>query len=218
MKKNIETIINFLKENYPDSTTALKSNNPFQLLVATILSAQCTDERVNKVTPELFRRFKSPEDFARAELPEIEKYIKSTGFYHNKAKNIKECSKVLLEKYNGNLPQDINELVKLPGIGRKTANVVLGNGFGIVSGIVVDTHVLRISLRLGLTKNKDPVKVEEDLMKLIPENFWIEFSNSIILFGREICKAQNPLCGRCKVYDICKFPSKKDRKGKTASE
>ncbi len=198
-------ILNFLKMRYPESSTALKSKNPFQLLIATILSAQCTDERVNKVTPLLFERFKNPTDFAGAQIEEIEKYIKSTGFYHNKAVNIKECCKILVEKYNGELPEDINELIKLPGIGRKTANVVLGNGFGIASGIVVDTHVLRVSSRLGLTDKKTPEKVEEDLMKIIDRDYWIGFSNAMILFGREICNARKPLCGECGLKNVCRY-------------
>lgn len=207
MKKStkIDKIIRYLKKRYNQASTALKSNNPFQLLIATILSAQCTDERVNKVTPVLFNRFKTAEDFAKADISEIEEYIKSTGFYHNKAKNIKECCKVLAEKYKGEVPKDINELTKLPGIGRKTANVVLGNGFGIRSGIVVDTHVLRVSQRLGLSKNNDAVKVEEDLMKIIPEDYWIEFSNALILFGREICNARAPLCDKCELNDECEY-------------
>jgi len=210
--KKIERIIHFLKRRYPSSKTALVSNNPFQLLIATILSAQCTDERVNKVTPALFKRFKTPKDFAEADIREIEDYIKSTGFYHNKAKNIKECCKILVEKYNGELPGDIDELVKLPGIGRKTANVVLGNGFGIASGIVVDTHVLRVAQRLGLSRSSDPLKVEEDLIKIVPKEYWIEFSNSMILFGREICSARSPACERCELYDVCEYPDKKVRK------
>lgn len=218
MKKKIERIINFLKSRYPTSSTALKHNNPFQLLIATILSAQCTDERVNKVTVVLFKRFSDVNDFADADLREIETYIKSTGFYRNKAKNIKMCCKTLIEKFDGKIPVNIDELTKLPGVGRKTANVVLGNGYGIASGIVVDTHVLRISSRLGLTDNTQPEKVEEDLMRLIPNDFWIQFSNSMILFGREVCKAINPLCERCELYEICRFPSKQDRRGKTASK
>ncbi len=204
-KDNISAIIKFLKKRYPGSTTALRSENPFQLLIATILSAQCTDERVNKVTPALFKRYKSPSDFARADIKELEEYIKSTGFYHNKAKNIIECCKMLVEEYNGELPLDIEELVKLPGIGRKTANVVLGNGFGIISGIVVDTHVLRISKRLGLTDSDDPNRVEEDLMKIVPKEFWISFSNAMILFGREICNARKPLCSECEIKNVCRY-------------
>lgn len=204
-RDNISRIITFLKKRYPKATTALKSEDPFQLLIATILSAQCTDERVNKVTPELFKRFKKPEDFAKADIKELEEYIKSTGFYHNKAKNIIECCKVLVKDYNGELPKDIDLLIKLPGIGRKTANVVLGNGFGIPSGIVVDTHVLRISKRLGLTKNDDAEKVEKDLMQIVPKGYWIGFSNAMILFGREICKARNPLCKECEINDVCPY-------------
>ncbi|MCX7943280.1 MAG: endonuclease III [Deltaproteobacteria bacterium] len=201
----IERIVDFLKTRYPNATTALKSKNPFQLLIATILSAQCTDERVNKVTPELFKRYESPFDFANANIKELEKYIKSTGFYHNKAKNIINCCRELVEKHKGELPKDINELVKLPGIGRKTANVVLGNGYGIASGIVVDTHVLRVSQRLGLTKNRDALKVEYDLMQIIPKDYWIGFSNAMILFGREICNSRKPLCEMCGLKDVCDY-------------
>lgn len=218
MKEKIERIINFLKSRYPTSSTALKHNNPFQLLIATILSAQCTDERVNKVTTVLFKRFSDVKDFADADLREIETYIKSTGFYRAKAKNIKMCCKTLIEKFDGKIPVNIDELTKLPGVGRKTANVVLGNGYGIASGIVVDTHVLRVSSRLALTDSKQPEKVEEDLMRLIPKDFWIQFSNSMILFGREVCKAVNPLCDRCELYEVCRFPSKQDRRGKTTSK
>lgn len=209
--EKVTKIINFLKTTYPNSTTALKSENPFQLLIATILSAQCTDERVNKVTPSLFKRYKSPFDFANANIKELEEYIKSTGFYHNKAKNIIECCKMLVEEYNGELPRDIEKLVKLPGIGRKTANVVLGNGFGVSSGIVVDTHVLRVSQRLGLTNNSDANKVEEDLMKIIPKDYWIGFANAMILFGREVCKARNPICLRCELTDVCRYFKENNR-------
>ncbi|MGB9600663.1 MAG: endonuclease III [Myxococcota bacterium] len=206
----VKRIINYLKRKYPESKTALHSDNPFQLLIATILSAQCTDERVNKVTPALFKRFKSPDDFAKADIKEIEEYIKSTGFYHNKAKNIKECCKELIERYNGEIPEDIDKLTSLPGIGRKTANVVLGNGFGIPSGVVVDTHVLRISQRLGLSKYSDAMKVEEDLMRIVPRDYWIEFSNAMILFGRDICNARAPLCERCGLTDVCEYYKKSD--------
>ena len=193
-----------LKTTYPDVKTQLRYANPFQLLVATILSAQCTDKQVNRATKDLFNRFKTPQDFAKASNEAIEELIRPTGYFRNKAKNIKNCSKSLLEKYDGQVPQSLDELVKLPGVGRKTANVVLGSAFNI-PGIVVDTHVARISKRLDLTKNKNPVKIEYDLMEIVPKREWNDFSLRLIYFGRAICKARKPECPTCPLYDLCEF-------------
>ncbi|MGD8980024.1 MAG: endonuclease III [Desulfobacterales bacterium] len=196
-----------LKKTYPEVKTQLRHANPFQLLVATILSAQCTDKQVNGVTKELFKKLRTPHDFASVSNEALEALIRPTGYFRNKAKNIKNCSKSLLEKYDGQVPQTLDELVKLPGVGRKTANVVLGSAFNI-DGIVVDTHVARISKRLGLTKSNNPVKIEYDLMEIIPKKNWNVFSLQLIYFGRAICKARKPLCPICPIYDLCDFPDK----------
>lgn len=198
----INNIIKTINNEYPQNKIALDFIDPLQLLVATILSAQCTDERVNKVTPKLFKKYKTAGDFAKADTSILEQEIKSTGFYKNKTKSIISCCKELVEKYKGKVPASLEELVKLPGVGRKTANVILGNAFG-VPGIVVDTHVKRVSFRLGLTKNTDPEKIEFDLMKVIPKNEWIHFSNAIILHGRKICIARKPKCGICALQGLC---------------
>ncbi|KAA0258354.1 endonuclease III [Deferribacter autotrophicus] len=203
-KKIVEELIRFLDERYSDAKCSLDYVNPFQLLIATILSAQCTDERVNKVTCTLFKKYRSFEDFARADIEEFMEDIKPTGFYRNKAKNIKKLSEIVVEKYDGKMPEDIDELVKLPGIGRKTANVVLGNCFG-KPGIVVDTHVKRISQRLGLTDNDNPDKIERDLMELIPEEKWTKWSHQMIEFGRDICSARKPKCESCPLSKYCGF-------------
>ena len=196
-----------LQKIYPEVETQLLHRNPFELLVATILSAQCTDKQVNQVTPVLFARFQTPAEFARAPLRTIEQLIRPTGFFHNKAKNIKGCAKVLLEKHKGKIPQTLAELVKLPGVGRKTANVVLGTAFGI-PGIVVDTHVARISNRLGFSASKDPVKIEQDLMNLIPRRDWNNFCLRLIFFGRSICTARKPKCPACPLGKLCPWPHK----------
>ncbi|MFZ0484925.1 MAG: endonuclease III [Desulfobacterales bacterium] len=196
-----------LKKTYPEVKTQLRHANPFQLLVATILSAQCTDKQVNSVTTDLFNHLTTPRDFASVSNEALEELIRPTGYFRNKAKNIKNCSKSLLGKYDGQVPQTLDELVKLPGVGRKTANVVLGSAFNI-PGIVVDTHVARISKRLGLTKNNNPVKIEYDLMEIIPRKNWNVFSLQLIYFGRAICKARKPLCPTCPLYDLCEFPDK----------
>jgi endonuclease-3 len=206
-KSRTDKILKILRTTYPNVKTQLRHRNPFQLLVATILSAQCTDKQVNAVTPGLFKKLKTPDDFSGASLETIETLIHSTGFYRNKAKNIQNCSKALLEKFNGKVPDKLEELVQLPGVGRKTANVVLGAAFGI-PGIVVDTHVARISKRLGLTKHKDPVKIEFDLMEIIPEEAWNDFSLQLVYFGRETCKARKPACPVCPLYDLCDYPDK----------
>lgn len=195
-------IVKLLKKEYPQNKIALKFVDPVQLLVSTILSAQCTDSRVNKVTEGLFRKYRNVNDYANAKLPIFEQEIRSTGFYKNKAKNIISSCKEIRDKYNRKVPDKMEELVSLPGIGRKTANVILGNAFGI-PGIVVDTHVKRVSYRLGLTKNTDPEKIEYDLMKVIPKLDWIHFSNTLILHGRRICAARKPKCNICILDKLC---------------
>ena len=207
LKPRADKIRKILREIYPEVKTQLRHANPFQLLVATILSAQCTDKQVNGVTKELFKKLRTPHDFASVSNEALEALIRPTGYFRNKAKNIKNCSKSLLEKYDGQVPQTLDELVKLPGVGRKTANVVLGSAFNI-DGIVVDTHVARISKRLGLTNSNNPVKIEYDLMEIIPKKNWNVFSLQLIYFGRAICKARKPLCPICPIYDLCDFPDK----------
>lgn len=191
-----------LAELYPDAYCALVHDNPFQLLVATILSAQCTDVLVNKVTPALFARFPDPQAFAAARKPQVEKLIRAVTFFRAKARNLIGCGKLLLERHNGQVPATMEELVALPGVGRKTANVVLGNCFG-VPGLVVDTHVGRLSRRMGLTTETDPVKVEQDLMRLIPESEWTMFSHRMIFHGRRVCQARWPRCETCALAEIC---------------
>jgi len=207
LKTRTDKIRKILRTIYSDVKTPLIHQTPFELLVATILSAQCTDKQVNQVTPVLFKRLNTPADFAAAPLKSIETLIRPTGFFHNKAKNIKNCSRALLDQHNGLVPQTLEELVKLPGVGRKTANVVLGAVFGI-SGVVVDTHVARISGRLGLTENKDPVKIEFDLMEIVPKRVWNDFSLQLIFFGRETCMARKPKCPTCPLDKLCPWPLK----------
>ena len=196
-----------LTEHYPDSGIALTFANPLQLAIATILSAQCTDKRVNIVTPALFAHFKSAQDFADAEQVEIEEYVKTTGFFRNKAKNIKAMCAQVIQHHGGEVPSTLEELVALPGIGRKTANVILGDAFD-TPGITVDTHVGRLSRRLGLSKHTNPVKVERDLMRHIPQPEWTHFSHRLILHGRTICIARKPKCPVCPVLDLCPFKPK----------
>ena len=207
LKTRADKIRRILRTIYPDVKTQLFYESPFQLLVATILSAQCTDKQVNRVTPVLFDHLKTPADFAAAPLKTIEKYIRSTGFFRNKARNIKNCSRILLEKHRGRVPQTLEQLVQLPGVGRKTANVVLGAAFG-VPGVVVDTHVARISQRLGLTANTDAVKIEFDLMKIVPPKARNDFSLQLIFFGRETCLARNPRCPVCPLQRLCPWSLK----------
>lgn len=204
MKTSVRTekIRKILRTRYTDVKTQLEYNNPFELLVATILSAQCTDKQVNKVTDNLFKKLKTPLDFATTPVERIEELIKSTGYFRNKAKNIQNCSRSIVENHGGKVPKNLEELTKLPGVGRKTANVVLGAAFGI-PGIVVDTHVSRIAQRLNLSDNKDPVKIEFDLMKIIPEKEWNDFCLHLIYFGREICRARNPMCKICPLARLC---------------
>ncbi|MCK5310571.1 MAG: endonuclease III [Desulfobacteraceae bacterium] len=203
-QSKITQILGILQARYPVVRTQLNHKSPFQLLTATILSAQCTDNQVNKVTEDLFAKYPEPEDIASAQLKDIKSIIYSTGFYNNKSKNIIACARALLNEFNGEVPSDIEKLITLPGVGRKTANVVLSTIFNIPA-IVVDTHVLRISYRLGLTVKKDPVKVEFDLMEKLPKAKWSDFSLWMIYFGREICDAKKPNCSDCPLYDVCDF-------------
>ncbi|QSR88346.1 endonuclease III [Methylacidiphilum caldifontis] len=202
-KERIEKILAILKNTYPDSKPALLYTNPLELLIATILSARCTDEQVNLVTKKLFHKYRTAEDYASAPIEELEEMIHSLGFYKTKAKNIKNACSLICSKFNGKVPSQMNMLVELPGVGRKTANVVLGNAFGINEGVVVDTHVSRVAFRLGLTKEKQPEKIEVDLMRCIPKEQWAEFSNQLIWHGRKRCKARNPDCPHCELNPIC---------------
>ena len=196
-------ILKRLADAYPDAVCALHFRNPFELLVATILSAQCTDARVNMVTPVLFDRFPDPVSLSKADTSELEEVIKSTGFFRNKTKSLIGASKTLVELFDAKVPQTMDELLQLPGVARKTANVVLGTAFGIASGVVVDTHVARVSNRLALTAHQDPVKIESDLMTKIPRDQWISFAHRVIHHGRKVCRAPKPICGQCPLTDLC---------------
>lgn len=196
-------IIKLLEKEYPTAKTALRYNNSLEILVATILSAQCTDKRVNIVTKSLFKKYRTALDYANADLPELEQDIKSTGFYKNKAKNLKNTGKMLVEKYDSKVPNTMEELIKLQGVARKTANIVLSNAYGISVGIAVDTHVRRLSQRLGFTENTDPSKIEADLMKIVPKSHWKKITNLLILHGRNVCTARNPKCNLCNLNGIC---------------
>jgi len=199
----VRAILAKLDEAYPDVTCALEHKNPFELLVSTILSAQCTDVRVNQVTRDLYQKYPEPKAFMLANPKLLEQDIRPTGFFRNKTKSIMGASKLILEQFDGNVPRTMEELLTLPGVARKTANVVLGTAYGIASGIVVDTHVQRISRRLDLTKNDDPKKIEQDLMKIIPKEKWILFSHQLIWHGRRVCQARRPLCIECNLQGIC---------------
>jgi endonuclease-3 len=198
-----DKVVKHLAADYPDVTCALENETPFKLLVATILSAQCTDARVNMVTPVLFGKWPGPAELAAAPIKAIEKVIQSTGFFRNKAKNIKSCSQALMERFDGEVPRDMEQLVGLPGVGRKTANVVLGTAYGVATGVVVDTHVTRISRRLGLTKHTDANKIEQDLMPLVPQKEWVDFAHRMIHHGRRICVARKPKCPECSMRSFC---------------
>ncbi len=204
----VREILARLREAYPVARTALNFSNPLELLVATILSAQCTDERVNQVTAELFRKYRTAEDYASAPLRELERLIRPTGYYRNKARAIKAACRKIATDFGGAVPTTMEALLTLPGVARKTANVVLQNAFGIASGIVVDTHVLRVAQRLGLTRHTDRDKVERDLMALIPQEEWIAFSHRLIAHGRQTCRARRPLCGQCVLNALCPYPQK----------
>lgn len=212
-KGNIKSILKILKGTYPDVKTALQYRGELELLIATILSAQCTDKRINQVTEALFKQLRTAKDFAEAPLSDLEEMIRPTGFYRNKAKRIKACCKALLENHGGKVPDNMEDLVQLPGVGRKTANVILGSHFGI-PGIVVDTHVKRVCQRIGFTDEKDPVKIEFDLMALIPKKDWIDFSHQMIRHGRALCKARNPNCPECPMGKLCKYPDKTTHKAR----
>ncbi len=205
--KDVHAILSVLDTLYADARCSLDHSTPLELLVATILSAQCTDERVNQVTPALFKKYPSAASYAEAPLEELELDIRSTGFYRNKARSIQSCCRILSDKYHGMVPSDLDQLVQLPGIGRKTANVILGNAYGI-PGIVVDTHVGRIAQRIGLTSNKYPEKIEMDLMDVIPREKWTHFCHQLIEHGRQICLARSPKCGRCPLLSHCDYGSK----------
>ena len=197
------TIIKLLEKEYPDTKTALEFKNPLEMLVSTILSAQCTDKRVNIVTKKLFKKYKKPEDYATADIPELENDIHSTGFYKNKAKNIKAACNIIIEKFNSGVPDTMEDILTLPGVARKTANIVLWNSYGIISGIAVDTHVKRLTGLLELTKNRDPKKIEEDLMKITPEEYWAKLTNLIVEHGRSVCIARRPRCEICVLNKLC---------------
>jgi endonuclease-3 len=202
-KKRTAEIIRRLKKAYPGAHCALNHSNAFELLIATILSAQCTDQRVNIVTADLFRKYRGPEDYLKVSQFELEKDIHSTGFFRNKAKNIQATCRKIIDDFGGEVPQTMDELLTLPGVARKTANVVLGNAFGVASGVVVDTHVARLSQRLGLTKNENAEKIEKDLIELVPKKHWIMFSHWLIFHGRQICQARKPRCRECVLAEVC---------------
>jgi endonuclease-3 len=203
-KKNIVLkIIELLKKEYPNAKTALDYTNPLEILMATILSAQCTDKQVNIVTKSIFTKYKTPEDYANADLTRLEQDIRSTGFYRNKAKNIKNAGQMLVAKFDSKVPKTMEELLELPGVARKTANIVLSNAYGVIEGIAVDTHVRRLSQRLGLSKNTDPNKIEIDLMKIVPKKEWKRITNLLIFHGRNVCIARKPKCSACVLKEIC---------------
>jgi endonuclease-3 len=199
----VRTIIDLLEKQYPNAKTALNYSNPLELLVATILSAQCTDKRVNIVTETLFKKYKTAKDYANADLRELEKEIRSTGFYRNKAKNIQKCCQLLVDIFNSQIPRTMEEMLELPGVARKTANVVLSNAYGIVEGIAVDTHVRRVAERLGLTNNKDADKIEKDLMHTVPKEKWMRITDLLIFLGRQVCVARKPKCKICALNRMC---------------
>ena len=203
LKKRTRDIIRRLKRAYPGAKCSLNHSNPFELLVATILSAQSTDDRVNIVTADLFRKYKKPEDYLKVPPSELEKDIHSTGFFRNKTKSIQGTARMLMEEYGGEVPHTMNELLELPGVARKTANVVLGNAFGVKAGVVVDTHVTRLSHRLALSQEKTAEKIEQDLIPIVPKKDWVIFPHLMIYHGRKICKARNPLCEECTIEKLC---------------
>ena len=204
-KEDIIKIIEILKKTYPDATCSLDFKTPFELGIAVMLSAQCTDERVNKITPILFKRYKTPEDIINSSLEEIEEIIKPCGFYKNKAKNVLGYSKMIVEKYNGKMPETMEELVKLPGIGRKSANVIMLEAFNNPQGIAVDTHAKRIANRIGLSKEKEPLKIEQDLIKLIPKKYFKDVNHILVWHGRNICNARRPQCEKCPIRKYCEY-------------
>ncbi|MEM4250528.1 MAG: endonuclease III [Candidatus Bathyarchaeia archaeon] len=204
----INRILRILEEAYPEAKVALNFSNPLEMLISTMLSAQCTDERVNMVTQNLFRKYRTPEDYAGSDIRQLEEDIKPTGFYRAKARNIRNACKMIVEKFNSQVPRSMSELTSLPGVGRKTANIVLSNAYGIVEGIAVDTHVARVSKRLKLTKANDPEKIEQDLMDKVPRDSWFQFTYRLIDHGRKICTARKPLCNRCPLRKLCPSATK----------
>lgn len=211
MIKKIVEIIEKLKEAYPEAECSLNFNTPFEMAIAVMLSAQCTDERVNKVTPKLFSKYNTPEDFNDADILEIEKEIYSCGFYKNKAKNIKLLAKTVIDEYGGEIPCKMEELVKLPGIGRKSANVIMLEAFNIPVGIAIDTHAKRVSNRMGFSNKKDPEKIERDLLKIVPKDYIKDINHLFVFHGRKICKSQNPKCNICPVNEYCKYFNSKSK-------
>lgn len=205
MEADAEKIIKILKECYPDAKCSLDFETPFQMLVAVCLSAQCTDERVNKTTPELFKKYSTPEDFAKADVKDVEKIIKPCGFYKNKAKNLVNAGKVIVEKFDGEVPNDMEKLQEIPGVGRKSANVIMCEAFNDAEGIAVDTHCKRLSNRLGLSDKEEPTKIEQDLLKIIPKEYWKDVNHLLIYHGREVCIARNPKCENCKLKEFCQY-------------
>jgi endonuclease III len=203
LKEKTDAIIKLLRKEYPKAHIALNFNNPMELLVATMLSAQSTDVTVNKVTPAVFKKYKTVKDYATADIKELEKEIYSSGFYHNKSKNIIAAAQMILDKYHGNIPKTMEEMLEIPGVARKTANIVLYNAHGVVEGIPVDTHVRRLSQRLGLSKQENPEKIEQDLMKLVPRDTWGKFSYLLIDHGRAVCQAKKPRCPECMLSKLC---------------
>ena len=202
-RTRVMKIIELLEKEYPKAKTALHYTSPLEILVATMLSAQCTDKRVNIVTKSLFKKYRTAEDYANADLAELEEAVRSTGFYRNKAKNIKRSGRMLVEKFNSQVPRTMDELLELPGVARKTANIVLSNAYGIIEGVAVDTHVRRLSKRLGLTENKNPNKIEADLMLIVPKSHWKRINNLLIFHGRNVCMARKPKCNICSLNKIC---------------
>jgi len=202
-KERVSKITDVLTKAYPEAKVALRFSSPIEMLISTILSAQCTDERVDLVTRDLFRRYRTPEEYANSDLKELESAIRSTGFYRSKGKNIRNACRMIVDKFHSQVPKTMEELTSLPGVGRKTANIVLSNAYGIVEGIAVDTHVARVSKRLGLAKSDDPEKIERDLMRIIPRELWFSFTYRIIEHGRKICTARKPLCPECPLNTIC---------------
>ena len=202
-KQRTQKVIELLEKHYPNAKTALNYSNPLEILAATMLSAQTTDERVNIVTKTLFQKYRKPEDYANVDIKELEQDIRSTGFYHNKARNLQKAAKMLVEKYHSQVPKTMEELVELPGVARKTANIVLYNAYGVIAGIAVDTHVRRVSQRLGLTENDDPPKIEQDLMRITPKEKWMELTDLLIFHGRQVCFARKPNCTACVLNKIC---------------
>ncbi len=203
LKVRVLEIIYILEKEHPDAKIALRYSNPLELLVATMLSAQCTDQKVNEVTESLFKKYRKAEDYARADLKTLEQEIKPTGFYRNKARNIKRACQILVDKFNSEVPRTMEELVILPGVARKTANIVLSNAYGIIEGIGVDTHVRRVAKRLGLTKKDDAEKIEKDLMEVVPKEEWARFTDFLIFHGRRICTAKKTRCSQCVLNKIC---------------